>query len=107
MVINMLERDYQSHLIKRIKVLLPGCVVLKNDSSYLQGIPDLVIFYGDRWAMLEVKRSAEEHHQPNQDYYVDLLRGMSYAAFIFPENEEDILSEVQRALCPAGAARLS
>ena len=44
----MLERDYQSHLIKRIKALLPGCVVLKNDSSYLQGIPDLVIFYGDR-----------------------------------------------------------
>lgn len=102
----MLERDYQSHLIKRLKALLPGCVVLKNDSSYLQGVPDLLILYGDRWAMLEVKRSATEHHQPNQDYYVELLNGMSYSAFIFPENEEDILSEVQRALGADGAACL-
>lgn len=102
----MLERNYQSHLIKRIKSMLPGCVVLKNDSSYLQGIPDLLILYGDSWAMLEVKRSAEEHHQPNQDYYVNLLHGMGYAAFIFPENEEDILREVQRALGAGGTARL-
>lgn len=102
----MLERDYQSHLIRRIKALLPGCVVLKNDSGYLQGFPDLTILYGDRWAVLEVKRSAKDSHQPNQDYYVDMLHGMSYAAFIFPENEEDILSEVQHALGAPGAARL-
>lgn len=96
----MLERDYQSKLIKRIEKMLSGCVILKNDTSYLQGIPDLLILYGGRWAMLEVKRSAHEVHQPNQDYYVDLLNGMSYAAFIFPENEEEILGEVQRALKP-------
>ena len=94
----MLERDYQAKLIKKIEKMLSGCLVLKNDTSYLQGIPDLLILYGDRWAMLEVKNSAYSHHQPNQDYYVDLLDRMSYAAFIFPENEEEILGEVQRAL---------
>ena len=103
----MLERDYQAHLIKKIKDRFPGCVVLKNDSSYLQGFPDITIFYKHRWAVLEVKRSANEHHQPNQDYYVDYLNGMSYAAFIFPENEEDILDEVQRALDAGGSARVS
>lgn len=93
-------------MIRRLKALLPGCVVLKNDSGYLQGIPDLTILYGNRWATLEVKRSAKEHHQPNQDYYVELLNGMGYSAFIFPENEEDIFGEIQRALGADGAARL-
>lgn len=95
---SMLERDYQAHLIAKIKKKMSGCVVLKNDSSYLQGFPDLLILYGNRWAALEVKISETAHHQPNQDYYVDMLDHMSYAAFIFPENEEDILDEVQRAL---------
>lgn len=103
----MLERDYQSKLIAKLKDILPGCVILKNDTDYLQGIPDLLILYGGRWAMLEVKRCASASHQPNQDYYVDMLGRMSYAAFIFPENEEEILREVQRALDPSGAARLS
>lgn len=103
----MLERDYQAKLISKLKDILPGCVILKNDTDYLQGIPDLLILYGGRWAMLEVKRSASASHQPNQDYYVDMLGRMSYAAFIFPENEEEILREVQRALDPAGAARFS
>jgi hypothetical protein len=103
----MLERDYQAKLISKLKDILPGCVILKNDTDYLQGIPDLLILYGGRWAMLEVKRSASASHQPNQDYYVDMLGRMSYAAFIFPENEEEILREVQRALDPAWAARFS
>lgn len=94
----MLERNYQAQLISKIKKKMSGCVVLKNDSSYLQGFPDLLILYGNRWAALEVKTSEDAHHQPNQDYYVDMLDHMSYAAFIFPENEEDILNEVQRAL---------
>ena len=94
----MLERNYQSKLIKKLEKKLSGCLVLKNDTNYLQGVPDLLILYKDRWAMLEVKRSANESHQPNQDYYVDMLDHMSYAAFIFPENEEEVLSEVQRAL---------
>ena len=96
----MLERNYQAKLIAKLKQMLPGCVILKNDTSYLQGVPDLTIFYNDRWAMLEVKQNAMSHHQPNQDYYVEKLSAMSYAAFIFPENEEEILSEVQRALQP-------
>ena len=36
-----LERDFQSKLIKELKNLFIGCIVMKLDSSYIQGIPDL------------------------------------------------------------------
>lgn len=91
----MLESKFQSKLIRRIKDEFPGCIVLKNDPTYLQGIPDLTIFYENTWAALEVKKSAKASRQPNQDYYVDKMNQMSYAAFIFPENEEEVMAELQ------------
>lgn len=93
-----LERDYQAKLIKKIKDRFPGCIVMKNDSSYIQGIPDLLVLYRDKWASLEVKRSATASHRPNQEYYVDLMDGMSFSRFISPENEEEVLHEMESAL---------
>lgn len=92
------ENVYQAELIKKIESLIPGCFVLKNDPNYIQGIPDLLILYGDKWAMLEVKRSEDDKHRPNQDYYIDKFGEWSYSSFIFPENEEVVLNELQRAL---------
>lgn len=99
-----LERDFQAHLIEQLYVMFDGCIVLKNDEQYLQGFPDLTILYQDKWAVLEVKASATSPLRPNQDYYVELLNGMSYSAFIYPENEEEILNELQQAF---GARRLT
>ena len=93
-----LERDFQAKLIKELKVIFKGCIIVKNDPNYIQGIPDLLILYNDRWAALEVKKSEHAHHQPNQEYYVDLMDQMSFAAFIYPENKEEILYELQQAL---------
>lgn len=93
-----LERDFQAKLIKELKIMFKGCIIVKNDPNYIQGIPDLLILYNDRWAALEVKKSATAHHQPNQEYYVDLMDQMSFAAFIYPENKEEILYELQQAL---------
>lgn len=93
----MRENRYQAGLIKRLKELFPGCVVVKNDSSYMQGIPDLTVFVGDRWAMLEIKKDAKARSQPNQEYYVNLFNEMAFAAIIDPSNEEDVLNELQRA----------
>ena len=93
-----LERDFQAKLIKELKVMFKGCIIVKNDPNYIQGIPDLLILYNDRCAALEVKKSATAHHQPNQEYYVDLMDQMSFAAFIYPENKEEILYELQQAL---------
>ena len=76
---------------------VPFAYVLKNDSGYIQGFPDLTILYKDRWAVLETKRGEKEHHQPNQDHYVDTLNSMSYSSFIFPENKEKVFDELEQA----------
>lgn len=91
----MREGAYQGQLIKDIEEMFPGCIVNKQDSSYRQGIPDLAIFYLDRWAMLEVKTSANAPTQPNQPYWVERANEMSFAAFIFPENETEVLSALR------------
>lgn len=93
----MKENEFQAKLIKKLKQIFPGCIVLKNDPGYLQGFPDLLVLYKNKWAALECKRSAQAKHQPNQDYYVKLTGDMSYSSFIFPENEEEVLRELQQA----------
>lgn len=93
----MLESKFQADLIKDIKNMFPGCVVMKNDSSYIQGIPDLLVLYNDRWASLECKKSESARKQPNQEYYVEKLDSMSFSRFIFPENKEEVLRELQSA----------
>lgn len=93
-----LESQFQADLIKELKELFPGCVVLKNDPNYIQGFPDLLILFRKSWAALEVKRSASEPYRPNQPYYLDMLNKMSYSATIFPENKDEILDELQFAL---------
>lgn len=88
------ERVFQRKLIKELKARYPGCIVLKNDAKYKQGVPDLTILYSDRWATLEVKNSAKAEHQANQDLKVERMNKMSFSAFIFPENKEEVLNEL-------------
>ena len=89
-----LESGFQDRLIDELHEMFPGCLVLKQDA--FQGIPDLLILYGDKWASLECKKSSRAEHQPNQDYYVDLMNEMSFSRFIFPENKEEVLHELQQ-----------
>lgn len=93
----MLESEFQAKLIKEIKTRFPGCVVMKSDSSYIQGIPDLLILYKDKWATLECKKSANSKRQPNQEYYVGMMNDMSFSRFICPENKEEVLNDLQHA----------
>lgn len=91
----MLENKFQANLIKELKNLFPGCIVMKNDSSYIQGIPDLLILHKDKWASLECKKNSRAHKQPNQEYYVGRMNEMSFARFISPENKEEVLRDLQ------------
>ena len=92
------ESKFQKELIHKIEDRLPGCIIMKNDPNYIQGIPDLTILNGDKWATLECKREQGASHQPNQDYYVDKMNAMSFSAFVYPENEQEVLDELQQAL---------
>ena len=97
MVITKQEREFQADLIKEIKNIFDGCIVMKLDSSYIQGIPDLLILYKEKWAALECKKSAKAIKQPNQEYYVGQMDGMSFSRFVYPENKEAVLNELQQA----------
>jgi len=103
----MTENQYQAGLIKRINDRFPGCIVLKTDTSYQQGFPDLLILWGTYWASLEVKPSARFRSQPNQGHFVERLNQMSFAAYIFPENEEEVLYALQQAFGTSRRARVS
>lgn len=88
------ESGFQDKLIKDLEELFSGCIITKLDSSLIQGIPDLLILYKNKWAILECKKHAKAIHQPNQDYYVELLNKMSFSSFIFPENKDSVLKDL-------------
>jgi hypothetical protein len=93
----MLESKFQANLIKKLKKMFEGCIVMKNDSGYIQGIPDLLVLYKDKWASLECKKHASAAKQPNQEYYVGRMNDMSFSRFISPENEEEVLRDLSKA----------
>lgn len=95
----MRENKFQANLIKELKTRFPGCIVLKNDPNYKQGIPDLMILHGDKWAALECKKDEKARHnpEPNQEYYVSTMDDMSFASFIYPENKEEVLNELEQS----------
>ncbi len=94
----MLESEYQGKLIKKLDKMFPGCVILKNDSGYRRGIPDLSIFHGPRWGMLEVKADETSPYQPLQEYYLKKLNDMAFASVIYPSIEEVVLRALSKAL---------
>lgn len=102
----MKESIYQARVIKELRLRFPGCFIMKNDSSYIQGVPDIIVLFGDKWAMLEVKVSGHARSQPNQQHYVSMLNEMSFAAFIYPENEEEVFNALQHTFESGRAARL-
>ena len=93
----MTENKFQSDLIKEIKERFDGCIVTKLDSAHIQGIPDLLVLYKDKWATLECKRNSKASHRPNQEYYVNKMNEMSFSRFVYPENKEAVLDELQQS----------
>lgn len=100
-----LESGFQDKLRDELKERFPGCMVFKMDQR--QGIPDLLILYKDKWASLECKQSANARRQPNQDYYVGKMDEMSFSRFIYPENKEEVLDDLQSAFSATRKTRVS
>lgn len=103
----MAENKFQQDLVKELKDLFPGCEIIKNDPNYRQGILDLLILYGKKWAMLEVKASDKAKFRPNQPYFIKRFHKMSFAAMICPENKREVLAALEKALSPRRQARVS
>lgn len=93
----MLERNFQKDFISRLMEEFPGCIILKNDPTYVQGFPDLIFLYEDFWAVLECKKSRVEPYRPNQEFYLAVTKEMSFSATVYPENMEDVIYELHEA----------
>ena len=91
-----LESKFQKDFIDEAKSRYPGCVALKNDSSYIQGFPDWTLLYKDKWAVLEMKKERGARKQPNQEYYVGMLNNMSYSNFVYPENKDEVFEDLDK-----------
>lgn len=89
------EAKFQKDLIDELGLIFEGCIVMKNDEQYIQGIPDLTVLYKDKYAILECKKSSDAPYRPNQEYYLDILGKMSFARTIYPENKNDILEDLK------------
>ena len=99
------ENKFKTSLCGRIKEEFPGSMVLHIDE--FQGCPDLLVLYRDKWAVLEGKDSCDAPHRPNQDYYIELMDTMSFARFVYPENEEEVIDELHKAFGTRRKTRLS
>ena len=91
----MLENKFQAKLIKEIKDTFPGCMVLKNDPTYIQGVPDLLVVHKTKWATLECKKDSKAKKQPNQEYYVERMDAMSFSRFVCPENKDEVMKDLK------------
>lgn len=94
----MREGKFQTWFREQLEFHFPGSVVVKLDTRYKTGVPDLIMLWEDKWATFEVKADAKAAHRPLQDYYVQMMNDMSFSAFVHPENFEEVLDAVQRAL---------
>lgn len=103
----MRESQYQAKLIKKLESMFPGCMVLKNNPNHVQGVPDLLVLYYGTWGALEVKLALDGKIQPNQRHFVSKMDELSFAAFICPENEEEVLNDLQHTLTSGRQARIS
>jgi ADP-heptose:LPS heptosyltransferase len=93
----MTESAFKKILIHDLKLRFPNAIITQLDPTYIQGIPDILVLWKDKWAALECKASSKSSKRANQEYYVNLMNDMSFSAFIFPENKEAVLNEMERA----------
>jgi len=101
------ETKFRQELVDELEYLFPGSLILKPDPQDIQGIPDLLILFRNKWAALECKRSLRSPFRPNQEYYLEIMDDMSFASMICPENREAVLYELQQTFSSRGTARIS
>jgi hypothetical protein len=94
---------YKVKLKAKLRERFPGIEIRDQDPNYFhQGIPDLELLYNGRWAMLEVKAAHNSKRQPNQKEWIEYYNNLGFAAFIHPENEEEVLDALSRSFTSCG-----
>lgn len=88
------EIPFERKFCKKLRDLHPDVYVMKNDASLVQGFPDRVIYFHDKYAILEFKRSANASRRPNQDWYINNFAQYTYSSYVYPENAEQVFNDL-------------
>ncbi len=92
----MLESEFKKRTIQRIKDRLPSLDLdFINTKPFNRSMPDTFVIGPWCWAALEFKRSEDADQQANQDYHIERLNRKGYARFVFPENVEEVLDDLE------------
>jgi Holliday junction resolvase len=86
------EHDFCMKLVRK------GCYVIKNNAGagVPKGTPDrTVLMPGGGWAALEFKKSADAPYKVLQKEQLARLKKMWYSASVYPENADQIMSELE------------
>lgn len=89
------EGKFKAQTKTIISEMFPGCYMHEMKAG-AQGIPDTLIIFGERWALLEFKESKQAKKRPNQEYYVNKFDSMGFARFVYPENVDEVLDDLER-----------
>lgn len=94
------ESDYKRKLMKKLRQI-PSSYWYSHQAGSIRGISDIIGCVNGVMVVLEVKRSLEEYRKKSprtalQEKFLSNIRSAKgYGSFIYPENEEKILSEIQ------------
>ena len=93
----MLESEFKKYTKNRIIDRFPNLDldIIDINAYNFRSMSDLVILGPEVWAALEFKRSKDSSHRPNQDYHIARLNKKGYATFVYPENLEEVLDELE------------
>lgn len=90
------ETEFERAVCKEIRGWDNNIRVYKMDPNVAaQGIPDRLVLCNGKFALLEFKRTKNSPRRPNQDWYVDFFNKKGFSAFIYPENKEEILTNLK------------
>lgn len=93
----MRESEFRTKFLHDFKKLSPDIIIEFANANRRNGIPDVIIFYKKKHARLETKKSKDASKRQLQEYYIEYFNKQGiYAAFLMPENKEEVFNELRR-----------
>jgi len=91
----MTEATLQANIIRWLKYRGSYVVKTQPGAGVPVGCPDIIFFKEGFWGALEVKASEKSKFQALQELTIAKLDDWSYCKIVFPENWDEIRSELE------------
>lgn len=95
----MKEKDFKQRFQRELKKRVKPVAILqyKQDSTTLKGFPDTIVILEGITVFIEYKQSKRAKFQEGQKLWQERLTDACHYAFIcYPENAEEVLTEIER-----------